>query len=351
MVGGLSQRGLLIALMLVLFATGPLAVLSAQGKPHLAKGREIAKRYVGVNIGSGSFGGQNRPGQYGLDYAYPTTAEANPFRAAGMNAVRVPFLWERIQYGPDAPIEHKELARLDAAIAALHGFDLIILDAHNFGAYRGIQVNAQNFPPDALPNLWSQLARHYRHNEHIAFGIMNEPYQIDAPAWRTIAQQTLLAIRNTRARNLILVSGTNWDGAHSWLQGGSQSNGAVLAGLTDPGNNMAFEMHQYADYNSSGTHWTCVTPREAADRLDDATQWLRMHHQRGFLGEFGTSAEPNCLLALGAMLQTVSDASDVWLGWTYWSAGARWGKYPMSVQPGIDGPKPQMAVLTRFVPK
>lgn len=332
---------------------GALAIAIGQGQGQLPsstpKGLPIAKRYMGVNIGSGSFAGQNRPGRYGYDYAYPTTTEAAPFLAVGMNAVRVPLLWERVQYAPDAPVEKAELKRLDATIAALRGFQLIILDVHNYAAYRGTPLDNAALPHDALANLWSQLAHHFKSNNHVAFGIMNEPNGISPYVWRGFAEDTLRSIRATGARNLVLIPGANWDGAHSWLQGGGASNGAAFNDFHDPTANMAFEMHQYADRDSSGTHWTCVSPNEAAGRLTEATQWLRSHKQRGFLGEFGSSADLNCLNSLDGMLRAVSDASDVWLGWTYWSAGSRWGAYPMSVQPDGHGSKPQMAVLERFI--
>ena len=231
----------------------------------------------------------------------------------------------------------------------MKGFELIILDVHNYGGYRGLHLGDAKLPADALANLWTQLAKHYKGDKRIAFGIMNEPVGFDARAWRAIAERTLRAIRATGARNLVLIPGTNWTGAHSWMNGGADSNGAALADLRDPANNIAFEMHQYADFNSSGTNWTCVAPEVAAGRLAAATHWLRANKLRGFLGEFGTSADPNCLAGLDAMLHAVTDASDVWLGWTYWAAGSWWGAYPMSVQPDAGGPKPQMAVLLRYL--
>ena len=44
------------------------------------------------------------------------------------------------------------------------------------------------------------------------------------------------------------------------------------------------------------------------------------------------------------------DASDVWIGWTYWAGGRWWKpKYHFNVAP-IDGKeRPQMEVLQRFL--
>ena len=49
------------------------------------------------------------------------------------------------------------------------------------------------------------------------------------------------------------------------------------------------------------------------------------------------------------MLAFIEQNGDVWLGWTWWAAGAWWKPgYPFNVQPGKDGSeKPQMALLAR----
>ena len=57
----------------------------------------------------------------------------------------------------------------------------------------------------------------------------------------------------------------------------------------------------------------------------------------------------NCLHGLDILLTHLHANSDVWMGWTYWAAGAWWGtRYPMSVQP-IDGPRPQAAILHKYI--
>jgi endoglucanase len=40
----------------------------------------------------------------------------------------------------------------------------------------------------------------------------------------------------------------------------------------------------------------------------------------------------------------------VWLGWTYWAAGAMWGAYPFSIQPGKGPEALQLTVLREFLP-
>ncbi|MEN2785593.1 glycoside hydrolase family 5 protein [Sphingomonas qilianensis] len=338
--------------LLALLGGGALAamMLQAPAPAAPAKGPPLVPRYAGVNLASGSFGTKALPGIYGHDYIYPNARDAAPFLAAGMTAIRLPFRWERVQPALGRPLDPAEMRRLDAAVMALSGFRMIILDLHNYAGYRGTKLGTPQFPGSALEDVWRQLAARYRSNPRIAFGMMNEPTGIDALAWRQIAESTLLAIRDTGARNLVLIPGTRWTGAHSWAKG-TPSNAEALTGVRDPINNIAFEMHQYLDPNSSGTGATCVSAEAAAARLRVATAWLRAQKARGFLGEFGSPATPECHVALDALLTTMDNSDDVWLGWTYWAAGARWNKYALSVQPDANGPKPQMAILAKHLPK
>jgi endoglucanase len=49
------------------------------------------------------------------------------------------------------------------------------------------------------------------------------------------------------------------------------------------------------------------------------------------------------------MLKYVKANADVWMGWTYWAAGAWWGNYKFSVHPSPKGPRPQMQMLLKHV--
>ncbi len=48
-------------------------------------------------------------------------------------------------------------------------------------------------------------------------------------------------------------------------------------------------------------------------------------------------------------MQYIAENSDVWIGWTYWAAGAWWGGYKFSVHPSPDGDKPQLEVLMKYL--
>jgi endoglucanase len=306
-------------------------------------------RYYGVNLPSGTFGKKHGQEKYGKGYAYPSRAEAEPFLAMGMNAVRVGFIWERLQHDPFGPLDPDELRHLDSSVDALGDFKLIVLDVHNYGSFDGTKLGDPERGGALLSDLWTKLAQHYRSNPRIAFGIMNEPHGIDADVWRKISERTLAAIRAAGARNLVLVPGTRWTGGHSWNAGGDSSNAAAMRGFRDPAGNFMFEIHQYLDSDSSGTNPDCVDATVGRRRLTKVTKWLREQHAKAFLAEFGVPPTSVCLQALNDTLSFLEENGDVWAGWTYWAGGARWHNYPYSIQPESGQAKPQTEILMRHI--
>jgi hypothetical protein len=163
---------------------------------------------------------------------------------------------------------------------------------------------------------------------------MNEPTDISASAWLEIANRVIGAIRDTGAANLLTVPGTNYTGAHSWRSSGNMA----LAGVVDPGNRFAIEVHQYFDDNSSGTTPKATSGSCGTDRLREFQDWARKNKLKAFLGEFGAAANPASLNALADICQEMSANPDVWLGWTAWAAGPFWPPdYMFNLGPASDG--------------
>ena len=136
-----------------------------------------------------------------------------------------------------------------------------------------------------------------------------------------------------------------------------------MLGIVDPGNNYAYDVHQYLDSNGSGgstqigTNQNPNDPTIGASRLMNMTQWLHSNHQKAFLGEFavanstiGTSATQVGDEAIDNMLTLMEQNSDVWLGWNWWGGGPWWGNYMFSIEPtglgtGSQADRPVMGAL------
>jgi len=308
-------------------------------------------RYAGVNLSGAEFKPQRLPGRVFKDYTYPQAADFSYFASAGMNIIRLPFLWERLQPALNQPLDVQQLGFIRKAVDQAKADHLtIILDLHNFGRYRGAEVGTDAVPDSAFADLWKRLAQAFAGEPAGVFGLMNEPAQIPADRWARSAEAGIAAVRDAGARNLVLVSGSYYSGAHSWEQPlHGVSNADAFAHFRDPASNFAFEAHQYFDRDYSGTEMTCADPDAGVKALKGITRWLRQQGHPGFLGEFGVAGDPVCLETLRRTLAFISRNKDAWLGWSYWAAGDWWGNYPFNVQPDKSGvAKPQMAVLAEY---
>lgn len=294
---------------------------------------------------SGAEFGPALPGIYGTDYTFPTTAEVDYFIGKGMTAFRIGFQWERLQPTAYGDFDAAYLARLDAIVfyATAHGANAI-LDPHNFARYYD-EIVGVDVPADVLSDFWGKAAAHYGADARVVFGLMNEPHDMPTEAWVADANASLVAIRNAGATNLVLVPGNAWTGAHAWAKNDyGTSNAVAMLAIRDPGDNYAFEVHQYLDADFSGVASSCQSTTIGATSMTDFTDWLRANGKRGFLGELGAAYNATCVGAIDAQLAFVEANADLYLGWTWWAAGPWWGAYPMSIEPdGTD--KPMMGVL------
>ena len=300
----------------------------------------------GTTLSSAEFGADRLPGTFGTDYTYPTNAEVDYFVGKGMTSFRIPFLWERLQRAPKTALDPDELARLDAIVRyATSRGATVILDPHDYARYAG-QVVGAGIGDDAFADFWSRVAAHYRADARVVFALMNEPHDLPTEQWAGAAQAAIDAIRAAGATNLILVPGNEWTGAHSWTETWyGTANAVVMLGIRDPGNNYAFEVHQYLDSNFSGTHPDCTNGTIGSESMRAFTDWLRVNGKRGFLGEFGGGDNPTCIAAIDDQLRFLEANADLYLGWSWWAAGPWWGDYFLSIEPKNGQDRPMLSVL------
>ncbi len=303
----------------------------------------------GVSLAGAEFGEHTLPGTYMREYVYPhhsyVPGYESPkyFAEKGMNHFRLPFRWERLQPELGEDLDAAELERLQRTVSAYRELGMkVVLDPHNYGRYQEHLIGSDEVPAAAFFDFWHELAQLYKHDEHIIFGLMNEPHDMPSEQWRDAANAAVAAIRGTGAKNLILVPGNGWSGAHSWNQDWyGTPNAELMLSIEDPGNNYAFEVHQYLDSDSSGRSDTCVDEEVGVRRLKQFTKWARMHQRRGYLGEFNGGDNPTCKAGVQRMLNHVESNPDVYIGWAFWAAGPWWNTHPRVLEPksGVDAPQ------------
>lgn len=303
---------------------------------------------LGVNLAGAEFAPQHVPGVFGTDYTYPTHTEIDYYASKGLDVIRLPFLWERLQRTELGPLDAAELGRLDEVVnyATSKGLKIEI-EPHNYGYGFGSLIGSGETPNSSFADLWGKLAIHYKSNPDVIFGLMNEPHIQTATEWLSSANAAIAAIRSAGATQQILVPGSYYDGAWTWT---TSDNAAVIGtGVQDPLHNYAFEVHQYLDFDGSGTHPGVVSPTIGIERVTAVTQWAEATGNHLFLGEVGVSADQTSLTALDGMLSYILQHTNVWEGVTYWAGGPWWGTYMFSIEPegGVD--KPQMAILLKHL--
>jgi endoglucanase len=306
-------------------------------------------RLTGVNISGAEFNSTKLPGVPEKDYTYPSPPEINYVAAQGANIIRLPFRWERLQPTVMTPLDENELTRMRNVVDLAKAQGLcVILDVHNYAKYFNQNMAGDKGLQDAFVDLWTRMAVAFPDEENTIFGLMNEPKYITIAEWATLAKRTIVKLRNAKSKNLILVAGGNWSGAHDWFNDhDGMSNAVAFENLRDKLNRTFIEVHQYADSNFSGTGTTCQPADQFVTIFGKITTWARDHQQYLFLGEFGTPNTPDCLNTLERFLTLTR--SEVWQGWTYWSVGRWWAPdYPLLLNVNSDKPSPQWAILKKY---
>ncbi|KXN84735.1 Endoglucanase 3 [Leucoagaricus sp. SymC.cos] len=299
-------------------------------------------KYFGVNQSGAEFGDGKIPGALGTDYTWPSPTSVDYFVSQGFNTFRIPFMLERLvppSGGITGAFDSAYFNGLKTIVSYITGKGAYaIIEPHNYMRYNGQVISDNN----GFATFWKNLANQFKSNDHVIFDLMNEPNGIDAGVVYQAMQAAVNAIRTTGATQLILVEGTSWTGAWSWSSSG---NAAAFAALSDPNNNVAIEMHQYLDSDSSGTSDQCVSSTIGAERLQAATQWLMANNKKGFLGEIGAGSNQVCIDAVKSALCTLQTAGGAWIGASWWAAGPWWGTYFQSIEP------PNGTAIARILPE
>ncbi|NCC22699.1 MAG: hypothetical protein EOM26_09605, partial [Alphaproteobacteria bacterium] len=295
--------------------------------------------YTGVNLSGLEFGNGDR---VWVDYAVPGREEYDYWsQNVGANVVRLPFTWERLQptAGGDFDQEYLSYLKDSVGYAKANGMT-IILDMHNYARYDGQVTDAAK-----LSDAWKKLGAEFGGDDSVWFNLMNEPYDIAATKWANITQQVVNDLRAEGIDNKLLLSGTAWSGAHSWVSSG---NASAYEGFRDPMNNFAFDVHQYLDGDSSGTSGNTVAG-SGSERLVKITEWAESNGFKLFLGEAGVADDSRSIKENGDMLNYMESHGETWIGFSLWGAGPWWGDYYFEINPQGSEHDPAVQALMKHI--
>lgn len=303
----------------------------------------------GVNISGPESNTANLPGAYGTNYVYPTVADFDYYHSKGMNLIRIPFRWERMQTSLNSPLNAAQLGYMDTAIARASARGMkVIIDLHNYGECKIAgsihKLGTTALPVSAFADVWRRLADHYKDEPAIyGYDIMNEPHGLAPGVWVSAAQAAILAIRESDLNHDIIVEGEYW--ANAW---GFEAKNPKLHTLRDPLNRLIFSAHSYWSDAGTDDYKTYAIegayPMMGVDNVKPFVDWLKKYGFKGFVGEYGVpNNDPQWLPVLENFLAYIEAEG---LSGTYW-AGGGWYTNNINCHPSsnytVD--KPVMTVL------
>jgi hypothetical protein len=144
----------------------PPAPPSAPSAPDPSPGSGKADLLLGVNLAGGEFGNA-KPGKYGVDYIFPSPSDIDYYAGKGIEVLRIPFLWERIQPTQFGPLNNTDLARIDSLVdyARSKGM-MVVLDMHNYGmGHGGALIGSAQVSNAAFADVWGKLAAYFKNRD------------------------------------------------------------------------------------------------------------------------------------------------------------------------------------------
>jgi endoglucanase len=287
--------------------------------------------FIGVNIAGAEFAETKIPGSLGSDYFFDDASSFEPYSKYGMNTVRFPILWERIQPQINGALDAAYLALTKKSIAAFSGQKAVILDLHNYGG-RNNRQNLVGIAPDvpisALADVWSKLATEFKGCGNCMFGIMNEPINAGQagnanwPAiWGKASNAAAKAIRAAGATQIITVTQTEYSKFEGLIP-----NFQSLVDSVQGVDNFLVEVHVYYDQLGNPAEATidCTSGPEMLKQMGQATDLMRKAGYKAFIGEFATNRKASCNKVAQDLSNFAAANSDVWQGLIAWGGGSHY---------------------------
>ena len=321
---------------------------------------EAAPMQAGVNLSGLEFNAGTLPGVPNTDYPVPGDWELWYYQSKGINLVRLPILWERLQpnllNGPGPhPLDKAYLGLIKTFLGQAYARNMsVIIDLHDYGHYEQHPIGGTYVSQQMFAHFWRLVAHELAHVPGVAaYDLMNEPNGLPSAAvWPAAAQAAVNAIRKVDFATPITVEGDFWASAPAWL-----TFNATLH-IVDPVQPVTYQAHVYGDQDNSGTHFAWsdaaangVTVQTISQRLAGFIGWCQIQGARCAIGEVGVGNDsPNWNLELANGLATAAAGNMV--AFTYWAGGPWWGSYPMSIEPttpdGVLADAMQMQVVSPY---
>lgn len=267
-------------------------------------------RFAGVNIAGFDFG-CGTDGTCNTSNIYPPVKNMAPsydnpdgagqmnhfYKDDHMNIFRLPVGWQYlVNNNLGGTLDSTNIGNYDQLVqSCLSTGAYCIVDIHNYARWNGAIIGQGGPTNDQFVSVWKQLAIKYASQSRIWFGIMNEPHDVPSiTTWAATVQAVVTAIRDAGATSqFISLPGNDWQSAGAVVSDGSAAALSTVKNPDGTTTNLIFDVHQYLDSDSSGTHTECVTNNIDSAFASLAT-WLRQNGRQALLTETGGGNTASC---------------------------------------------------------
>lgn len=341
--------------------------------------------FTGINLSGLEFGHTILPSaipnlsQVDADTPYSDLADLKFYIEKGLNTVRIPINWSYLQWnGPGRILINQEYYAnyIKPLLETLTSAKIhTIIDLHcnmHYNIYGQKPINCPKYgychaegtlilDPSAYTYVWGQLWQQIQQDSDInpnflLFNLMNAPVHAPDDSVLTIQTTLIKELRLHGFTGYILIEGNGGSEIHNWTQhqwigqdGQTYSNSTLFTranllqhGVTDL-SKILISVHQYFDANYQGMHSKCLqdlsTTGPEGFNLDAFTQYLKDNQLKAIVTDFGVSKDAStCAKPLSQFMDymqnnTAGENGFGFVGWTLWSSGHAWGKYPFRVTP------------------
>jgi endoglucanase len=243
----------------------------------------------------------------------------------GFNAFRFPVGWQYLINSDNASsvLDEKNFKDYDALISSCLGLGSdvkCVIDVHNYARFQGKIIGQGGPSNEIFAKLWANIALRYREQPNVIFDLMNEPHDIDMPSWVITVQQAVTAIRDKVGNaHIILLPGTAWMSAAAYINGGESTQLLQIKNPDNSTKNLVFNIHGYFDPGYAGLSPVCTSDQTGF--WSALACWLRQNNRLAMITETGGGNNQACYDMISSNLNFLAQNSDVYLGFTAWSAG------------------------------
>lgn len=331
-------------------------VMTTSNSQHVATYELIPLR--GINLSGAEAGATANPTDP-YDWVMsgiPTFDDTQYYVEHGMNTIRIPIKWSYFTNDPSAtePTQNGQIYLdkvLEGVSAMLAQGQHVIIDMHSYMRFSLEQLTGSGaiVSTDDMYNVWTLLSNQFhqlatQYKDQLMFEIANEPKNMDTHDVLALNNAGIAAVRDAGLENLVIIEGNYWSGLHSWMH---TDNHELLTqeNIIDPLDNYALAVHQYVDWNGSGTSPIGQSPSDFEQYInfDSFMQWARDNNMKLLLTEFGGGDEANAIANVNYLLDQIEanpyiEGQGGWLGWTAWVGGSTWAKDNFNyIGPNPDG--------------